>query len=75
MPACFQLRFEIRRAVCGGLGGEVGVRGVGGGPAGDVDGVWAMEVGGAERDGGGVLDLNVELGRGWEDAVVGWCIG
>lgn len=51
------------------------VRIEGRGVCGDVESVGPVEVGGAQRDCGRVLDLEVEVSGAWEDAVVYWGIG
>jgi hypothetical protein len=37
--------------------------------------VWTMEVGGTQRDGRGILDLEMQMRRAGQDAIVGGRVG
>jgi len=74
MASGFQLRFELRCALLfGSFMLFVGIerRRV----TGYVESIGAVEIGGAEGDRGGILDLDIELSRRREDAVVTGSVG
>jgi hypothetical protein len=53
------LRFVLRDSISAGIL-KLSVRIEDGRVGSNMEGVWSMEIGGTERNGGGVLDLDVE---------------